>query len=249
MTFFIYEANLFRYNSSVDFWYRQNDMELGRLGLQFIGGFHSNMHNESHSNVKMITADPSGIGLFGLAIVTLVASSQKLGWTDGLSLIIPWAVFLGACAQLFASIQDAKHNNTFGMTAFGAYAFFWLATAGSWLIKLGVFGTVLASAADGKQLGFAFAGYLIFTLFMTIGAMETNKVLFFIFVLIDLLFLGLTFDAFGVAPEVFHTLAAYAELGIGLLSLYGAGAGVLNTHFARTFLPIGRPFGIFKPRS
>ena len=34
----------------------------------------------------MITADPSAIGLFGLAIVTLVASSQKIGWTEGLGL-------------------------------------------------------------------------------------------------------------------------------------------------------------------
>jgi uncharacterized protein len=206
------------------------------------------MQNESHSNVKIITADPSAIGLFGLAIVTLVASSQKLGLTEGLSFIIPWAIFLGAFAQLFACIQDAKHNNTFGMTAFGAYAFFWFAVAGSWMIKMGVFGPELASAVDGKQLGFAFAGYLIFTLFMTIGAMETHKVLFFIFVLIDFLFLGLSFDAFGVAPEVFHTLAAYAEMGIALLSLYGSGAAVLNTHFGRTFLPVGRPFGIFKPR-
>ncbi|MDP4096328.1 acetate uptake transporter [Paenibacillus sp. P96] len=206
------------------------------------------MHKESQSSIKIVTADPSAIGLFGLAIVTLVASSQKLGLTEGLSLVIPWALFLGAFAQLFACIHDAKHNNTFGMTAFGAYAFFWFATAGSWLIKLGAFGPELASSADGKQLGFAFAGYLVFTLFMTIGAMETHKVLFFIFVLIDLLFLGLTLDAFGVVPEVFHTLAAYSELGIALLSLYGAGAAVLNTHFGRVFLPVGRPFGIFKPR-
>ncbi|MNJ36206.1 Inner membrane protein YaaH [compost metagenome] len=196
-----------------------------------------------------MTADPSGIGLFGLAIVTLVASSQKLGLTDGLSYVLPWAIFLGAFAQLFACIQDAKHNNTFGMTAFGAYAFFWFGMGASWLIKLGVFGSELAAGIDGKQLGFAFVGYLIFTLFMTIGAMETHKVLFFIFVLIDLLFLGLALDAFGVAPAVFHALAAYAEMGIALLSLYGAGAAVLNVHFGRTFLPVGRPFGIFKPRA
>ncbi|MEF2965007.1 acetate uptake transporter [Paenibacillus sp. M1] len=207
------------------------------------------MQTAASTQVKIITADPGGIGLFGLAIVTLVASSQKLGLTEGLSYAIPWAIFLGAFAQLFASIQDAKHNNTFGMTAFGAYAFFWFAMGTGWLIKLGALGPELASGIDGKQLGFAFAGYLIFTLFMTIGAMETHKVLFFIFVLIDVLFLGLTFDAFGIAPEVFHALAAYAEMAIGLLSLYGAGASVLNAHFGKAFLPVGRPFGIFKPRA
>ncbi|MFC4100668.1 acetate uptake transporter [Paenibacillus xanthanilyticus] len=196
--------------------------------------------------IKITNADPSALGLFGLAIVTLVASSQKLGITTGLSYAVPWAVFLGACAQLFACVQDSKRNNTFGTTAFGAYAFFWFAMASNWLIKLGVFGETLAAGVEPKQLGFAFAGYLVFTLFMTIGATETNKVLFYIFVLIDFLFLGLTMDAFGVMADFFHAIAAYAELGIGILSLYGAGASVLNAHFGRAFLPIGAPMGIFK---
>lgn len=204
------------------------------------------MTTHTKQSVQIITADPSGIGLFGLAIVTLVASSQKLGITTGLSFAIPWAIFLGAFAQIFAAIQDAKHNNTFGMTAFAAYGFFWLGVASSWLMKLGAFGPILTADIDGKQLGFAFLGYLIFTLFMTIGAMETHKVLFVIFVLIDFLFIGLTMDAFGIAPQFFHTLAAYAELGIALMSLYGCGASVLNVHFGRQFLPLGKPFGIFK---
>ena len=144
--------------------------------------------NEQIQKVKIVTADPSALGLFGLAIVTIVASSQKLGITEGLSFILPWAIFLGAFAQLYASILDAKHNNTFGMTAFAAYGFFWLGVASSWMINLGVFGENLASSVDPKQLGFAFLGYLIITLFLTIGALETNKVLFSIFFLIDLLF-------------------------------------------------------------
>jgi succinate-acetate transporter protein len=204
------------------------------------------MSQPTKQSVQIITADPSGIGLFGLAMVTLVASSQKLELTSGFSYIIPWAIFLGAFAQIFASFQEAKHNNTFGMTAFGAFGLFWLGVASSWLMKLGVFGPLLAADIDVKQLGFAFLGYLVFTLFMTIGAMETNKVLFTIFVLIDFLFIGLTFDSFGVASHVFHTLAAYAEMGIAILSLYGCGASVLNAHFGRTFLPQGSPFGIFK---
>lgn len=81
---------------------------------------------------------------------------------------------------------------------------------------------------------------------MTIGAMETNKVLFIIFVLINFLFLGLTFTAFGILPEIFLPVAAYAELLIALFSFYGSAAVVLNTHFEKTFLPTGKPFGIIK---
>ena len=197
-------------------------------------------------NVKISNSDPSALGLFGLAMVTLVASSQKLGLTEGYSFIIPWAIFLGAFAQLFACINDSKRMNTFGTTAFGAYAFFWMGVATSWMINMGVFGEELAANVDPKQLGFAFLGYLIFTIFMTIGAMETHKVLFLIFFFIDFLFIGLTLDSFGIGGSFPHYLAAYSELIIAILSFYGSGASVLNEHFGREFLPVGKPFGIFK---
>lgn len=204
------------------------------------------MINNETQTVKVATADPSAIGLFGLAMATLVASTQKLDITTGLSFVIPWAIFLGAFAQLFAAIGDSKRNNVFGSTAFAAFAFFWMAVATSWLIKLGFFGATLAAQVDVKQLGFAFLGYLIFTLFMTIGAMETNKNLFIIFVLIDFLFIGLTLTSFGFLEAATYKLAGYSELLIALFSFYGCGASVLNNHFGREFLPVGKPFGIFK---
>ncbi|TYR79960.1 hypothetical protein FZC66_12520 [Priestia megaterium] len=204
------------------------------------------MNQQQTQHVKITTADPSAIGLFGLAMVTLVASSQKLGLTDGVAFVLPWALFLGGLAQLFAAIQDGKHNNTFGMTAFGAFGLFWFGVAASWLIQLGVFGEELASAVDGKQLGMAFIGYLIFSLFMTVGAMETHKVLFIIFVLIDFLFIGLALSSFNVMYHVTHMVAAVSELLIAIMSFYGSAAAVLNTHFGKEVLPVGKPFGVFK---
>lgn len=204
------------------------------------------MDTQNQTNVKITTADPSALGLFGLAMVTLVASSQKLGLTEGVSLILPWAIFLGGIAQLVASILDSKHNNIFGTTAFGAFGLFWFGVGTTWLIQLGFFGETLAAAADIKQLGFAFIGYLIFSLFMTIGALETHKVLFFIFVFIDFLFIGLSLSSFDIMYETTHMIAGIAELCIALLSFYGCGAIVLNTHFGKVVLPIGKPFGIFK---
>lgn len=195
-------------------------------------------------DVKILNSDPSSIGLFGLAIVTLVASSQKLGWTDGTSFIIPWAIFLGGFAQLFACIQDSKRQNVFGTTAFGAYGLFWLGVGMTWLMQHGIFGEKLM-AGDTKQLGFAFIGYLIFTLFMTVGAMETNKVLFIIFFLINFLFIGLSLSTLGIAKHEMHMLAAYSELLISFASFYGSAATLLNAHFGYEFLKIGKPFGIF----
>lgn len=194
--------------------------------------------------IKIATADPSAIGLFGLAIVTLVASTQKLGWTEGLGLVLPWAIFLGGLAQLYASMLDAKHNNTFGTTAFGAYGFFWLGVAATWFMQAGAFGDKFV--IDPHQTGAMYVGYLVLSVFLTIGALETNKVLFFIFVLIDFLFIGLALSTFGIMEHGMHLLAAWSELFIAILSLYGAGANVLNKHFGFAFLPIGKPFGIIK---
>jgi len=196
--------------------------------------------------IKIGIANPTALGLFGLAIVTLVASSQKLGLTTGLSFVIVYALFLGATAQLMASVLDFIYENIWGGTVFGAYAFFWYAVAVAWMMKMGVFGPELAAACDVKQLGVAFLGYLIFSVMMTIGAMEVSKLIFIIMVVIDVLLAALTLNAFGVAPHATHMIGAYAELITALLSFYACAAVVLNTFFGRVFMPVGKPFGIFK---
>lgn len=193
-------------------------------------------------------ADPSALGSFGLAMVTMVASSQKLGFTSGQAYILPWAIFLGALVQITAGLLDYKKKNVFGATAFCAFGFFWLAMGMSWLIELGVFGANLQENADANQIGFALIGYLILSLFLTIGSLETTKVLFITFLFIDVLFIGLTVSTFvssGAVHNVFHTIAAYCELTISLLSFYACGANVLNNHFGYTFLPVGKPAGVF----
>lgn len=204
------------------------------------------LSNEAVTSVKPVMANPSAIGLFGLAMVTLVACTQKLGITEGTSLIIPWVIFLGATAQIYASIIDAKINNTFGATAFGAFAFFWYSIAMTWLIQNGVFGEKMAANADIKQLGFAFLGYFIFSLYMTVAAMGVNKLLFIDFIFIDLLFLGLSASVLGFAEQPMHMLAAYSELIISMISFYGSAAIVLNTQYGKTILPLGKPFNVFK---
>ena len=192
-------------------------------------------------NVKIVVADPTTLGLFGLALVTLVASSQKLGLTSELSLVLPWAFFLGGVAQLIASVFEFKHNNLFGSTAFGAYGLFWIGMGMSWLIRMGCFGDTLSASADVKQLGFVFIGYLILTLIFTISAVKMVKAMFFLLTLIMVLFFGLAFEAFG-GGKFWKYLAAGAELGISLLTFYVLAARYLNAIFKREFLCLGRPF-------
>lgn len=194
-----------------------------------------------NKTVRIQLADPTTLGLFGLAMVTLVASSQKLGLTEGLSFVIPWAFFLGGLAQIIASFYDFKHNNLFGATAFGAYGLFWFAVCLSWLINMGVFGEVLQSSVDLKQLGFAFVGYFILSVILTISTLKMNKGMFLLMSLICVLFVALAGDAFGFGKS-WKTLAAYVELAISLVTFYVLAAKYLNTFFEKKIVPMGAPF-------
>lgn len=202
------------------------------------------MNSHETTEVKSAFADPSALGLFGLAMVTLVASSQKLGFTSGTSMLMPWALFLGAAAQIIAGYIDFKKCNVFGGTAFFAYGLFWASMAMGWAVSLGIFGETAKAAIDVHETGIAFIGYFIFTMFMTVGAAKANKVLFIIFILIDILFLGLSLSTFGIAYEATHMMAAIAELLIALVGFYGSAANLLNHQSGRVILPLGKPLGV-----
>ena len=193
------------------------------------------------NKVKIEVADPTTLGLFGLALVTLVASSQKLGITTGLGLVLPWALFLGGFAQIIASVFDFKHNNLFGSTAFGAYGLFWIGMGMSWLIRMGSLGETLAASADVKQMGFVFIGYLILTVIFTISAIKMSKAMFFLLALIVVLFFGLALEAFGCGT-LWKYVAGCAELAISLLTFYVLSAKYLNSFFGREVLCTGKPF-------
>ena len=194
------------------------------------------------NEIKIVMSDPTALGVFGLAMVTFVAASAKMGWTSGVAYIIPWALFLGSVAQIWASMVDFKKNNYFGSIVLGAYGLFWIAVAMHWATSLGWLGAV-GDKADPKQLAFACIGYFIFSIFIMVAAFEANKVFAAILVLINVLLPSLALSILGINAPLFSTLAAYSELGISLLGFYAAGAIFLNNFFGRTVLPLGAPFG------
>jgi len=197
------------------------------------------------NETKIMMSDPTALGVFGLAMVTFVAASQKMGWTTGSVYVIPWALFLGSIAQIWASSIDFRKNNYFGAIVLGAYGLFWIGAAMHWAIGLGWFGMV-GDKADPRQLGVACIGYFIFSLFIMVAAFEANKVFAAILVMINVLLPSLALSIFGIYPAFFSVLAAYSELAISLLGFYCAGAVFLNSFFGRTLLPLGKPFGFIR---
>lgn len=198
------------------------------------------------TETKIMMSDPTALGVFGLSMVTFVAASQKMGWTTGSVYIIPWALMLGAIAQIWASTIDFKKNNYFGSIVLGAYGLFWAAVAMHWAISQGWLGAVDPAKADPKQLAFACLGYFFFSLFIMVAAFEANKMFAIILVLINILLPSLALSILGVNPGLFSVLAAWSELLISLLGFYTAGAIFLNSYFGRTLVPLGKPFGFIR---
>ena len=204
------------------------------------------MSSNSTSHVQLSLADPTPLGLFGLAVVTMVASAQKMGIVSDVSWVLPWALFCGSFAQILAGILDYCHKNIFGGTIFGAFGFFWSGVGMCWMIKAGTFGAALAKGIDAKALGFAFFAYFLFACIGTIAASSANLFLFTDMVLIDVLLICLALDAWGIGGHTPHAIAAYSEICISLLSLYGAGASFLNNFYGSTFWPVGAPVNNWK---
>ena len=200
------------------------------------------------TETKLKLSDATALGVFGLAMVTFVASSAKLGWTVGPTYVIPWAIMLGSIAQLWAAAIDMKNNSYFGSIVLGAYGLFWMAVGFHWMISLGWFHGLEApaAAADPTPVAFAYIGYFIFSLFITVAALEANKVFAAILVLIDVLLISLALQTLKVGADFFGPVAAWSEFLIALLGFYAAGAIFLNGFFGRQVLPLGKPFGLIK---
>ena len=96
------------------------------------------------------------------------------------------------------------------------------------------------------KLWFAKVGYLFLVGPLTFGAAEAHKVLFFIFVAVDVLLVAMALNYLGIAVKETQIIAGISELAAALLGFYGAAAGVLNKNLGRVVLPVGKPLGIFK---
>jgi len=179
------------------------------------------------NNKETLLADPAALGVFGLAMATLVASSEKLGLTEGTSGLLPWVIFLGAFAQVIACGIEFRRNNIFAATAFGAFGLFWFAAGMTWYYGYSI-----------DQFGFAVLGYLIFSLYMTYAAASINKAFLAIFVTIDMLLGALLFQIFAGGPA---QLSGAMELSVAATGFYTSAAVVLKNVAGFEVLPLGRP--------
>jgi uncharacterized protein len=190
--------------------------------------------------VKQAIADPSSVGLasFGIALFTLSFTNAGILGANAQSVITPLALFVGLI-HFFAALNGFKKNELFTALVFGIYGMFW-ATYG--LINL------LAAAKvftfDAQAFLVFLVAYTIFTVYVLIASLVTNRAviltlaaLLVVFLLLDL---GLAPVLSGGAPNgTLVTWAGYIGIIDALLAFYLSAAALLEALHGRSVLPVG----------
>lgn len=184
--------------------------------------------------IKDTSANPAPLGLFGFGMTTVLLNLHNAGIFEMNSMILAMGIFYGGLAQIVAGILESKKNNTFGMTAFISYGFFWLTLVG--LIVLPKLGWV-AAPSEGAMVAYLIM-WGIFTLLLFIGTLKISRALQFVFFTLTVLFFLLAAgDATG-NPSL-KTFTGYEGIVCGASAIYTGIAGVLNEVYGRVVLPVG----------
>src|SRR6201985_1997857 len=104
------------------------------------------MSETTFVSLKENTANPAPLGLLAFGMTTVLLNFKNAGFIEMSPMILAMGIFYGGTAQIIAGIIEAKKNNTFGLTAFTSYGFFWLSLVG--LIVLPKLGWVAAPAGN-----------------------------------------------------------------------------------------------------
>lgn len=179
-------------------------------------------------------ANPGPLGLMGFGMTTVLLNIHNAGFFPIGAMILAMGLCYGGAAQVIAGILEFKKGNTFGLTAFTSYGFFWISLVALILMpKMG-----LAEAPSHAFMGCYLTMWGIFTAFMFVGTLRGNRTLQFVFASLTLLFALLAIRDFS-GSVLIGTIAGYVGLVCGFSAIYLAMAEVINEQFGRTVLPIG----------
>lgn len=180
------------------------------------------------------TANPAPLGLCAFGMTTVLLNFHNAGFFELNSMILAMGLFYGGLAQVIAGIIEAKKNNTFGLTAFTSYGFFWLSLVG--LIVIPKLGWIPAASNDAMAAYLGIWGFFTFCMFF--GTLRLNRALQFVFGSLTILFILLAVGDSTGNTSVKH-LAGYEGIICGLSAIYAGIANVLNEICGRSVLPIG----------
>jgi uncharacterized protein len=196
-----------------------------------------NLMNESSPLViKDTTANPAPLGLLGFGMTTVLLNLHNAGFYEHGGMVMAMGICYGGIAQIIAGLMEWKKGNTFALTAFISYGFFWLSLVALLLLPKTGLGVLPSS-------GPAMVSYLvmwgIFTAVMFLGTFRLSRALQVVFGSLTILFFLLAWGDFSNAGPAFRQATGYEGIFCGLSAIYTGLAQVLNEVYGRTLLPLG----------
>ena len=179
-------------------------------------------------------ANPAPLGLCAFGMTTILLNIHNAGFFEMNSMIFGMGIFYGGLAQVIAGIIEAKKDNTFGLTAFTSYGFFWLSLVG--LLVMPKLGWV-EKPSTGAMVAYL-SVWGLFTLLLFFGTLRLSKALQFVFGSLVVLF-SLLAVARATGNESIETLAGFEGIICGASAVYTGIAQVLNEVYGRTVWPLG----------
>jgi len=181
-------------------------------------------------------ADPGPLGLAAFALTTFVLSMFNSGLMNadkGEAIVLGLALAYGGLAQLLAGLWEFRTGNTFGATAFVSYGAFWI----SFWAFVAFYEDKIPKAYQPKAVGLYLIAWGIFTTYMFIASLRTTAAIATVFVLLAATFLLL---GIGNATETEGITKAGGFVGLATAAAawYASFAGVANSTFKRTILPV-----------
>jgi succinate-acetate transporter protein len=180
-------------------------------------------------------ADPAPLGLAAFALTTFVLSMFNAGLVSraGEPVVYAIAFAYGGLAQLLAGMWEFRNGNTFGAVAFTSYGAFWL----SFWAYAEFFARSVPATDAGHAVGLFLIAWGIFTAYMFVASLRTTAAIALVF-----LSLTITFLVLGIGEAGAHTGIVKAGGWIGLATAvfawYASFAGVTNSTFGRSLLPV-----------
>jgi len=180
-------------------------------------------------------ADPGPLGLAGFALTTFVLSMFNSGLVSagGEPVVLGLALAYGGLAQLLAGMWEFRTGNTFGAVAFTSYGAFWI----SFWAFVTFFEKDIPKADVGHAVGLYLIGWGIFTAYMFIASLRTTAAIAVVFFLLATTFIVLGIGNSGGNEDVIKA-GGYIGLATALAAWYASFAGVTNSTFGRSVLPV-----------
>lgn len=187
-----------------------------------------------HADTARPLSNPAPLGLAAFALTTWLLSMINAGWFGGesMNMVLACAFAFGGTTQAIAGIVEMSRSNTFGATAFLAYAAFW------WSFAL--FVLFLHDGVPTAFVGWYLFLWGAFTFYMWVATFCAARALRLVFLVLWITFFLLAAGEW-TAWDALKMLGGYAGLLTAALAFYLSAAEVINATHQREVLPVGSP--------